>query len=245
MAVQAEFAQVVYRPGPQRRAGFSVLYHELLDLYMPHIGGFQGVGYYAQLLRFVNRDARHTFADRAFPTKRFLKKAGGIGADRLKQIELQLVAWGLIDIQVERITVEGRSGNRVTAVKYTYWVNDPLPEEEFHAAVRRGALPRPVPAELLPSWWSEDVAQRLGIPSGPAVAVPDPEQGTGVAVPSQEQRPPVAVPGQEQRCRCSCSGTQKEKTRLEKNHRRRLFTGWVRQSRCGLRARRRRGPRTN
>lgn len=120
MAVQAEFAQVVYRPGPQRRAGFSVLYHELLDLYMPHIGGFQGVGYYAQLLRFVNRDARHTFADRAFPTKRFLKKAGGIGADRLKQIELQLVAWGLIDIQVERITVEGRSGNRVTAVKYTY-----------------------------------------------------------------------------------------------------------------------------
>lgn len=229
MSAPQELTRVVYRPGPQRRGGFSAVYHELLDLYMPHIGGFQGVGYYTLLLRLVNRDSRHAFAERAFPTKRFLKQAGGIGADRLKQIELQLVAWGLIDIQVERIAVRGRGGNQVTALKYTYWVNDPLPEAEFRAAVARGSLPRPVPEELLPSWWSPEVANRLGIPYGRPVPVPAQEQRNGFPVPQQEQRPKIAVPEQEQGIavpaqehpnRCSQTGTQekqKDMTQKQKN----------------------------
>ena len=221
-------SRIVYRPGPQRRGGFAAVYHELLDLYMPHIGGFLGVGYYTLLLRLVSRRPGDPYADRAYPTKRYLKHAGGIGADKLKELELRLVAWGLLEIQIETIPVRGRGGNLTQALKYTYYVNDPLPPEAFEEAVREGRLPRPIPPGLLPSWWSPAVAQRLGIPysaqapfpvpeeeQGTPFPVPGQEQGNTVAVPGQEQGTEApAVPGQEQRIPCSQSGTKKNKKTL-------------------------------
>lgn len=141
---------VVIRLGRQREAQWVQVYHELTDLYAPYIGGFEGIGYWTYLRRYINRQDGHPWEGRAFPTDVKIRRDGQVGGVKLRRLRALLVAWGLLDVEVVQQPryVAGRMVGSTR--RYVYRLNDPLTGEQFRASVAQGLLPRAVNDDNLP-----------------------------------------------------------------------------------------------
>ncbi len=144
------------RPGRLRETLFVQVFNEVVDLYAPHIGGAAGLGYWTYLRRFVNHDPANGWYGQAFPTKARIKSDLCLGTAKVKDLERDCVAWGLLDIEVVR--QRRFCGGQVVGEtrRFVYRINDPLSAEEFRQAVESGALPRRETAPTLPHALPDD-----------------------------------------------------------------------------------------
>lgn len=108
------------------RSGFSLLYHELFDLYHPYIGD-KATLYYLYLLRYRNNDEYRTWKGRASVTEKFQ-----LSYSTLPILDAILEASELVTIEHKPI---GRGKDKII-----YVVHDPLEREKFRereADIRR------------------------------------------------------------------------------------------------------------
>ncbi|MGE5473161.1 MAG: hypothetical protein ACM3UU_02950 [Ignavibacteriales bacterium] len=141
--------QSIVKKGRSRSTGHTQIYHDLYDIYSELIGGAEGLGYYGYLKRLVNNDSESDFVGYAFPGKKFLSKKLKLGTDKIKEIELKCLIWGLTDIDVEKQW----KGTQSNATKFLYIINDPETKKDFFNKVDSGELPRDINQfkELLPT----------------------------------------------------------------------------------------------
>lgn len=99
------------------RTGFSLMFHELFDLYHPYIGD-KATLYYLYLLRYRNNDAGRAWNGRASVTSKFQ-----LSYSTLPALDAILEAAGLVTLEYKAI---GRGKDKII-----YVVHDPLEREKF------------------------------------------------------------------------------------------------------------------
>lgn len=99
------------------RSGFSLLYHELFDLYHPYIGD-KATLYYLYLLRYRNNDEGRAWKGRASVTEKFQ-----LSYSTLPILDAILEAAELVTIEHKPV---GRGRDKII-----YVVHDPLEREKF------------------------------------------------------------------------------------------------------------------
>lgn len=99
------------------RTGFSLMFHELFDLYHPYIGD-KATLYYLYLLRYRNHDEGRAWKGRASVTEKFQ-----LSYSTLPMLDAILEAAGLVTLEYKP---SGRGKDRIV-----YVVHDPLDRQHF------------------------------------------------------------------------------------------------------------------
>lgn len=99
------------------RTGFSLMFHELFDLYHPYIGD-KATLYYLYLLRYRNHDEGRAWKGRASVTEKFQ-----LSYSTLPVLDAILEASGLVTLEYKP---SGRGKDRIV-----YVVHDPLDRARF------------------------------------------------------------------------------------------------------------------
>lgn len=99
------------------RTGFSLVFHELFDLYHPYIGD-KATLYYLYLLRYRNNDEGRTWKGRMSVTEKFQ-----LSYSTLPVLDAILEAAGLVTLEYKPI---GRGKDKII-----YIVHDPLEFDKF------------------------------------------------------------------------------------------------------------------
>lgn len=104
------------------RSGFSMMYHEIFDLYHPYIGDTATL-IYLYLLRSRNNEAGHRDLGKAWRGRRGMAEKFRVSYSTLKIIDEVLQVVGLIRIETKP---SGRGRDKII-----YIVNDPLDRYAF------------------------------------------------------------------------------------------------------------------
>lgn len=104
------------------RSGFSLMYHELFDLYHPYIGDTATL-IYLYLLRFRNNEDGNPDKGKAWRGRTSIEEKFRISSKTIPIINEILVASGLVHIET-RPSGRGRE-------KIFYYINDPLDRQQF------------------------------------------------------------------------------------------------------------------
>lgn len=104
------------------RNGFTIMYHDLFDLYHEYIGD-KALLYYTFLLRYRNTDKNSELFGKAWNGRRGVVDRFQFSYSTIPLIDEILDKSGLIDIETES---SGRGRDKIY-----YVVHDPLPREEF------------------------------------------------------------------------------------------------------------------
>jgi replication initiation and membrane attachment protein DnaB len=99
------------------RTGFSLMFHELFDLYHPYIGD-KATLYYLYLLRYRNNEEGRAWKGRASVTEKFQ-----LSYSTLPVLDAILEAAGLVTLEYKAI---GRGKDKII-----YVVHDPLERAKF------------------------------------------------------------------------------------------------------------------
>ncbi|AZU61010.1 hypothetical protein [Neobacillus mesonae] len=112
------------RPGDLRQ-GFTMMYHEVFDLYHPYIGD-KATLYYLYLLRFRNHQAEKESFGRSWKGRASVVEKFQLSYSTLPVIDAILEAAGLVSIEYKSV---GRGKDKII-----YVVHDPLEREKFRAS---------------------------------------------------------------------------------------------------------------
>jgi replication initiation and membrane attachment protein DnaB len=104
------------------RNGFSLMYHEIFDLYHPYIGD-KATLYYLFLVRYRNNDEKSQSFGKSWRGRSGIVEKFQLSYSTLPVLDDILQAAGLINIET---IPSGRGKNKIY-----YIVHDPLPEEKF------------------------------------------------------------------------------------------------------------------
>jgi replication initiation and membrane attachment protein DnaB len=129
------------------RQGFTLMYHELFDLYHPYIGD-KATLYYLYLLRYRNHEAEKASWGRSWKGRTSVVEKFQLSYSTLPIIDAILEAAGLVTLEYKSV---GRGKDKII-----YVVHDPLDREKFRAnetqlceRVRRVAEKHPNIGKLL------------------------------------------------------------------------------------------------
>jgi replication initiation and membrane attachment protein DnaB len=117
-------SEVFIRAG-ETRGGFSMMYHEIFDLYHPYIGD-KATLYYLYLLRFRNHESEKATYGRSWKGRTSVVEKFQLSFSTLPIIDSILEAVGLISLEYKSV---GRGKDKIV-----YVVNDPLDREKFRAS---------------------------------------------------------------------------------------------------------------
>jgi replication initiation and membrane attachment protein DnaB len=106
------------------RGGFSMMYHEIFDLYHPYIGD-KATLYYLYLLRFRNHESEKDSYGRSWKGRTSVVEKFQLSFSTLPIIDAILEAVGLISLEYKSV---GRGKDKII-----YVVHDPLDREKFRA----------------------------------------------------------------------------------------------------------------
>jgi replication initiation and membrane attachment protein DnaB len=112
----------VYIRSGNTREKFSMIYHEMWDVYHPYVGD-KATLYYLFLLRYRNNDQQSKNRGKSWRGRKGIVEKFQIGYATLPLIDDVLKAVDLVDIETRP------SGNGADKIYYT--VHDPLTESEF------------------------------------------------------------------------------------------------------------------
>jgi replication initiation and membrane attachment protein DnaB len=106
----------------ETRSGFSMVYHELFDLYHPYIGD-KATMYYLYLLRFRNNEQGGKQEGKSWKGRNSVTEKFQLSYSTLPLLDEILEASGLVNIERKPV---GRGKDKIY-----YIVNDPLDRERF------------------------------------------------------------------------------------------------------------------
>jgi replication initiation and membrane attachment protein DnaB len=109
------------RPGDLRQ-GYTMMYHELFDLYHPYIGD-KATLYYLYLLRYRNHQAEKEAFGRSWRGRTSVVEKFQLSYSTLPVIDAILESAGLVTIEHKSV---GRGKDKII-----YVVHDPLEREKF------------------------------------------------------------------------------------------------------------------
>lgn len=111
------------RPG-ELRQGYTMMYHEVFDLYHPYIGD-KATLYYLYLLRFRNHEKEKDSYGKSWKGRASVVEKFQLSYSTLPVIDAVLEAVGLISLEYKSV---GRGKDKII-----YVVHDPLDREKFRA----------------------------------------------------------------------------------------------------------------
>jgi replication initiation and membrane attachment protein DnaB len=114
-------SQAYIRTGTTR-TGFSIVFHELFDLYHPYIGD-KATMYYLYLLRFRNNERGGEAEGKSWKGRNSVVEKFQLSFSTLPLLDEILEASGLVTIERKSV---GRGKDKIY-----YIVNDPLDRERF------------------------------------------------------------------------------------------------------------------
>lgn len=118
------------------RQGYTMMYHEIFDLYHPYIGD-KATLYYLYLLRYRNHEAEKGSFGRSWKGRTSVVEKFQLSFSTLPIIDAILEAVGLISLEYKSV---GRGKDKII-----YVVHDPLDREKFRASeAKMGAKLREV-----------------------------------------------------------------------------------------------------
>jgi replication initiation and membrane attachment protein DnaB len=106
------------------RQGYTMMYHELFDLYHPYIGD-KATLYYLYLLRFRNHESEKDSYGRSWKGRTSVVEKFQLSFSTLPILDSILEASGLISLEYKSV---GRGKDKIV-----YVVHDPLDREKFHS----------------------------------------------------------------------------------------------------------------
>lgn len=106
------------------RQGYTMMYHEVFDLYHPYIGD-KATLYYLYLLRFRNHEAEKESYGKSWKGRTSVVEKFQLSYSTLPVIDAVLEASGLISLEYKSV---GRGKDKII-----YVVHDPLDREKFRA----------------------------------------------------------------------------------------------------------------
>lgn len=106
------------------RQGYTMMYHEVFDLYHPYIGD-KATLYYLYLLRFRNHEAEKETYGKSWKGRTSVVEKFQLSYSTLPIIDAVLEAAGLISLEYKSV---GRGKDKII-----YVVHDPLDREKFRA----------------------------------------------------------------------------------------------------------------
>lgn len=107
------------------RQGYTMMYHEIFDLYHPYIGD-KATLYYLYLLRFRNHEAEKDSYGRSWKGRTSVIEKFQLSYSTLPVIDAVLEAVGLISLEYKSV---GRGKDKII-----YVVHDPKDRERFRAS---------------------------------------------------------------------------------------------------------------
>lgn len=106
------------------RQGYTMMYHEVFDLYHPYIGD-KATLYYLYLLRFRNHETEKDTYGKSWKGRASVVEKFQLSYSTLPVIDAVLEAAGLISLEYKSV---GRGKDKII-----YVVHDPLDREKFRA----------------------------------------------------------------------------------------------------------------
>lgn len=106
------------------RQGYTMMYHEVFDLYHPYIGD-KATLYYLYLLRFRNHETEKDTYGKSWKGRTSVVEKFQLSYSTLPVIDAILEAAGLISLEYKSV---GRGKDKII-----YVVHDPLDREKFRA----------------------------------------------------------------------------------------------------------------
>ncbi|MFZ7945725.1 hypothetical protein [Neobacillus sp. 19] len=110
------------------RQGYTMMYHEIFDLYHPYIGD-KATLYYLYLLRYRNHEAEKDSYGRSWKGRTSVVEKFQLSFSTLPIIDSILEAVGLISLEYKSV---GRGKDKII-----YVVHDPLDREKFRAREKK------------------------------------------------------------------------------------------------------------